>query len=632
MFLVQWQPSRGRSSMPSKVKQVNVQNVIVADFDGPGENMPPELPEFPNILWEEEIAQKSSVKKPEDPEHIDQQMPVRCNTVAWEDADELRKLSTRGSARSVGGKQFETTRLTQLKREKMANSPARIFGFTDPEDIKRRIQEAIASDKSQNYTVFDFYWPNGCFQYIAKHPAFENVTLAVIAANAVYMAVATDWNKDRPLEAVAVRDLKDSPLFWRVMENCFCAYFTIEWIIRFGAFRNKLNCFRDSWFMFDSLLVVMMVLETWIMEAVTEFTGFSLQALGDTAILRLFRLLRLSRLLRMLKSHPELMILIRGMVAAVSSVLYVLFLLLALTYAFAIALTQLAVETDVGDMYFANVTLSMYHLFIHATFMDDLAQFTNDMRHQDTWHLLALTLIFVCLAALTLMNMLVGVLCEVVSAVAVSEREEIRGRHAAVRMQKILESLDENLDKQISYQEFSKMIEKPEALRCLKDVGVNPLHVIELSELFFFEGDIAIELTFAEFMEAVLDLRESNQANVKDLINLWGQVKSCQTTLKRDLEKKISKLDVKVDDAVSRLSASIDDKHEKLQKTIEEQCELMRGCMTTALAEVQQGNRFAGKPVHAVEGTVRRAGTTSRVQSKGQWDKPKAWIAHPGHE
>eukprot|EP00931_Biecheleriopsis_adriatica_P055935 TRINITY_DN33161_c0_g1_i1.p1 TRINITY_DN33161_c0_g1~~TRINITY_DN33161_c0_g1_i1.p1 ORF type:complete len:639 (+),score=101.22 TRINITY_DN33161_c0_g1_i1:108-1919(+) len=593
--------------MPSQVKTVNnAETLIVADFtDSSGEEAagPKHLP---GTIYEEDAEEPS----------LPRRSAISKDDEAWADDKPERRPSFRQA----------TAKLADVRREKaQMESPARLLGLPDPESIKSKIQEAIATEKaSGEYNVFDFYWKEGWFQWIAKHPVFENTTLAVIAANAVYMAVETDWNKDRPLEAQPSRGLEDSPFPWYLMEQLFCAYFTLEWIIRFSAFINKCNCFRDAWFVFDSLLVIMMILETWIMAAVTASTGLTLEALGDTAILRLFRLLRLSRLLRMLKSRPELMILVRAMFAAVSSVGYVMFLLVAFTYAFAIAMTQLAVGTDVGDMYFANVSLSMYHLFIHATFMDDLAQFTNDMRKLDTWYLLALTLIFVCISSLTLMNMLVGVLCEVVSAVAVNERDENRARHVMTRMHRVLDSLDENADRQISYQEFVKMIEKPEALFCLKEVGVDPMQVIELADLFFFEGECALELTFAEFMDMVLTLRDSNTATVKDIIKLWNQIKTSQNARDKNLDIRINALESKVERTASSLSASIEETQSRLQRSIEDQSEVMRGYMATVIAEVQKNNphpRYAtDSPVVAIAGTVRRAGT-SRVASKAPWDK-----------
>merc|ERR1719174_2519820 len=95
--------------------------------------------------------------------------------------------------------------------------------------------------------------------------------------------------------------------------------------------------------------------------------------IGGTSILRLFRLLRLSRLMRMLRSFPELLILIKGMATAMKSVAYVMCLLVLITYVFAIAFTQLSVGTEsIGDVFFANIALSMYSLLVYATLLDNL--------------------------------------------------------------------------------------------------------------------------------------------------------------------------------------------------------------------------------------------------------------------
>merc|ERR1719310_2439282 len=121
----------------------------------------------------------------------------------------------------------------------------------------------------------------------------------------------------------------------------------MEWFVRFMAFKYKLHGLQDAWFIFDSLLVFMMVAETWVLTLYQIANGSSGGSpLGSTAILRLFRLLRLTRLMRMLRSLPQLMILIKGMITAMKSVFYVLCLLVLITYVFAIAFTQLSVGTE----------------------------------------------------------------------------------------------------------------------------------------------------------------------------------------------------------------------------------------------------------------------------------------------
>merc|ERR1719335_1087701 len=179
-------------------------------------------------------------------------------------------------------------------------------------------------------------------------------------------------------------------------------------------------------------------METWVLLIVMAAAGGS--PLGkNTSILRLFRLLRLSRLMRRLRSLPELMILIKGMVTAMKSVVYVMALLILLTYVFAIAFTQLSVNTDVGDWAFSNVALSMYSLLIYGTLLDELSSLTDAMR-AEVPHQLPILFLFIGLSSMTVMNMLIGVLCEVVSAVADKEKEEIMTETVSAKMLEIVKS------------------------------------------------------------------------------------------------------------------------------------------------------------------------------------------------
>ena len=81
----------------------------------------------------------------------------------------------------------------------------------------------------------------------------------------------------------------DSQRRAKVADHCFCAFFTFELMARFLAFAKKRSCIRDGWFKFDSVLVGLMILETWIM----PFVGGGGAGMGQASMLRLLRLLRL---------------------------------------------------------------------------------------------------------------------------------------------------------------------------------------------------------------------------------------------------------------------------------------------------------------------------------------------------
>jgi len=447
-------------------------------------------------------------------------------------------------------------------RPNLSRPEGGVFTDLDPEYIKKQVRQALLPPPE--YNVFDFYKEDGIWQWLAKHSTFENCTLAVIALNAVYIAIDTDWNKDEPLTPTETKSLTEAHPFFQFMEHAFCTYFTGEWIIRFMAFKQKRNGLRDGWFVFDSCLVFMMVMETWVLLIIMAASGGGGGSPlgGNTSILRLFRLLRLSRLVRMLRSLPELMILIKGMVTAMKSVVYVLGLLILFTYVFAIAFTQLAVGTPtIGEDFFSNISHSMYSLLVYATLLDDMAAFMDALRFE-MWPLLALALIFIALAALTVMNMLIGVLCEVVDAVAVAERASIRTETVKEKMMEVVESLDTNENQHISYKEFVQIIEKPAALQALEDVDVNPSGLIDLAELFFFENDSSVEMTFEEFMNFVLDLQESNICTVKDVLELWKKMKNSTNKDVAEIRKKIQAMQARLNTELGSMQDRINNVEE----------------------------------------------------------------------
>merc|ERR1711904_122546 len=200
---------------------------------------------------------------------------------------------------------------------------------------------------------------------------------------------------------------------------------------------------------------------------------------------------------------------------------------------------------------------------IFAVFMDDLYAFIDAIR-EEMPALLPLTLLFVALAALTVMNMLIGVLCDVVSAVAERERDEIRMENLSEKMLMIVQTLDEDANDKISYKEFIEIMGKPDALAALDDVGVSPTGIVDFAELFFFEDGKPLELTFEDFMEVILDLRESNTATVKDMLNLWMKIKMGTNKDLSEVKTKAIALNTKVDDQTKKFNAQ----QNNIEKTV----------------------------------------------------------------
>merc|ERR1712032_1661634 len=107
------------------------------------------------------------------------------------------------------------------------------------------------------------------------------------------------------------------------------------------GFRRKLNCCCDSWFVFDGLLVMCMVAETWLLPLIAMLSSEDGEG-GDSGPLstfsgfRLLRLLRLARMTRLMRAVPEIVILFKGMLHAARATFFIILFLLMAIYVFAI--------------------------------------------------------------------------------------------------------------------------------------------------------------------------------------------------------------------------------------------------------------------------------------------------------
>jgi hypothetical protein len=155
---------------------------------------------------------------------------------------------------------------------------------------------------------------------------------------------------------------------------------------------------------------------------------------------------------------------------------------------------------------------------------------------------------FILFASLTVMNMLVGVLCEVVTCVSSVEKEQLVVNFVQAQLSKLLhEQLGQKLDAPMSKTQFLQLLGRPQAARTLHEVGVDVLGLMEISDFLFKEEK---ELSFPEFMGLVLELRGSNTATVKHIVDL-------QKFFHMELQKTFHVLDTRVSCIMEQTGASI---------------------------------------------------------------------------
>merc|ERR1712113_815241 len=87
-------------------------------------------------------------------------------------------------------------------------------------------------------------------------------------------------------------------------------------------------------------------------------------------------------------------------------------------------------------------------------------------------------------------------------------------------MHRILEvsGIDVDANNCISRSEFEQLLMIPEAVRQIKEVGVDAVGLVDYADFIFDDGKK--ELSFSDFFEILLSLRGKNAATVKDIVDL----------------------------------------------------------------------------------------------------------------
>merc|ERR1712032_341555 len=161
--------------------------------------------------------------------------------------------------------------------------------------------------------------------------------------------------------------------------------------------------------------------------------------------------------------------------------------------------------------------MTMSNLLLGGT-MPDQEPLVNDVGTVNPlmW---CLIMIYIILAGLTVMNMLIGVLCEVVSVVSAVEKEALAINFVESQLLQMMQriGIDVFENDKISMQTFHELMELPETVKALQGVGVDVIALFDYTEFVFQSSQ---ELSFPEFMDVILQLRGSNTATVKDIVDL----------------------------------------------------------------------------------------------------------------
>lgn len=388
------------------------------------------------------------------------------------------------------------------------------------------------------YHVEDFYWQTGINQKIARSSFFANFTVGVVTINAVYIGFDSDYNNST--------NIYNADAIFQVFSQFFCLYFTWELVVRFLAFENKHNCYKDGWFKFDVFLVSTMILDTWILMPALSFLGGVVQI--PTQPLRMLRLFKLTRMARLMKAFPELVTMIKGLVRSMRAISSSMILVTLMVYVWSIMMHMLLKEEeefnevlwDKWQLSFSTMTNCIWTLFVSGTLMLDNAGplmssllFSSKLNYMLAgWAFLAYTM----MSALCILQMLIGILCEVVSEV---KTEETNANAIGLMKQELLKSLKDCVDSddRITQAQLMKVMDAPRCRALMKRLRINYPFFLALQKGAYAKPNAPVPIK--DVLELMVMSRGENVATVESmagaLVSIINELSNVKVILESDL-------------------------------------------------------------------------------------------------
>ncbi len=210
---------------------------------------------------------------------------------------------------------------------------------------------------------------------------FQFSVISIIILNAVTLGIST-----YELNSILKNTIQ-------ILDYGITVFFVIEILIRFISEPKKLNFFKSGWNIFDTIIVLI-----------------SLIPIPNNSSFLLLRLLRVFRVLRLISVIPELKKIIEALINSIKKVFYVSLLLFIILYIYATIGSILFGE--IIPYRWSDVGVSLITLFQVLT----LSSWETVMLplQEIFWWAWIYFFSFIIICAITMMNLLIAVIVDVI--------------------------------------------------------------------------------------------------------------------------------------------------------------------------------------------------------------------------
>merc|ERR1719456_10190 len=128
-----------------------------------------------------------------------------------------------------------------------------------------------------------------------------------------------------------------------------------------------------------------------------------------------------------------------------------------------------------------------------GTLLDNVIDVMGDLEQNGPTSMVYIFILFILLSSFTVLNMLIGVLCEVVTQTSQTEAENAMVAQIREEITGVFREIDCNGDGTVSKDEFEQMKRNPIVINALDKVGVKPKHFFALADVLFEPAEPATE-------------------------------------------------------------------------------------------------------------------------------------------
>jgi hypothetical protein len=427
------------------------------------------------------------------------------------------------------------------------------------DSLKRRFQ----SMKSEGFVFNEFDGRSSMLSSVVKHPFFDVGITALVLLNSFIIGAQTHHQA----MATTSAGQGDAKTFFGVMEVTFTLIFSLELAARITV--HQRNFYLDPnerhWNMIDAFLVTMSLIDLVLNVILTSVLGGdesgAYSSVFLTKLLRMLRVARIMRIARTVRFVSELRVMIQMIVNSLVSLFWILVILLAVMYVFAIIITSGVTEylkpsggswpdgRDAQALHqvFGSLFETMYTLYKTMSGGINWGEVSAMLRDAG-WAYEGVFVGYTFFTIFAVVNIVTGVFVDGAIELAKRDRTVLMQKQAKDTQAQeshllgLLKEIDVDGDEMITADEFKEAMQRQEIREFISAMQVEVHNPERFFDLLDHDNDGEVDLV--EFVEGMQRLRgEAKSVDVHMMVNENRKMLQMVTGLMDLLEEQLAEED-----------------------------------------------------------------------------------------